>query len=62
MDDDRFDPQLRKALCRYEVISAYVAARPRRGQKKRMLEQLAAREWKDEHGEPLKVEAETLRS
>jgi transposase InsO family protein len=62
MDDDRIDPQLRKALCRYEAISAYVAARPKRGQKKEMLEQLAARPWQDEHGEPLKVEAETLRS
>lgn len=62
MDDAILDPQLKKAICRYEVISPYLAARPKRGQKKQLLEQLAARMWTDEKGEPLKVEAETIRS
>lgn len=60
--DDVLDPQLTKALCRYEVISTYIAARPKRGQKKKLLEQLATRQWTDEKGEPMKVEAETIRS
>lgn len=62
MDDNTLDPRLNKALCRYEVISGYIAAQPKRGQKKHFLEQLAARQWTDENGEPMKVEAETIRS
>jgi len=62
MNDEIFDPRQRKALCRYEAISAYVAARPKRGQRKKLLEQLAARQWTDERGEPMEVTAETLRS
>jgi transposase InsO family protein len=62
LDNDIVEPGLQKALCRYEVISPYIAARPKRGQKKELLKQLAEREWTDEKGEPMKVEAETIRS
>lgn len=60
MNGKVFDSRQRRALCRYEAISAYVAARPKRGQRKKMLEQLAARQWTDERGEPMEVRAETL--
>lgn len=51
-----------KALCRYQVISAYVALDPPRGQRRQLLEQLAARTWTDPDGEPWHVAAETIRS
>ena len=62
MKEENVDPRLKKALCRYEVISAYIAARPGRGQKGSLLRKLASKQWTDEKGEPMKVEAETLRS
>jgi transposase InsO family protein len=62
MDHDDRDLRLTKALRRYEVISGYIAAQPERGQKKKLLEQLAARQWTDERGEPMEVSAETIRS
>lgn len=62
MDEGILDPRLKKALCRYEVISSYIATQPKRGQRKKLLEDLAALQWTDERGEPMKVEAETIRS
>ncbi|MCP3986788.1 MAG: DDE-type integrase/transposase/recombinase [bacterium] len=61
MAEEIVDPRLKKALCRYEVISAYIAAQPGRGQKGPLLRQLAARTWTDEEGEPMAVKPETLR-
>ena len=62
MDHDDRDLRLERALRRYEVISPYIAAQPERGQKRKLLEQLAARRWTDERGEPMEVSAETIRS
>lgn len=60
MDDD-LDPRQATALARYQVISAFLAMEPRRGQRRQLLEQLAARTWTGADGEPLTVSAETLR-
>ena len=51
-----------KALLRYFVISAYLAADPPRGQKGAMLRQLASKVWRDEDGEAFTAEAETIRA
>ena len=51
-----------KALLRYFVISAYLAADPPRGQKGAMLRQLASKVWRDENGEAFTAEAETIRA
>lgn len=59
MDD--MEPRLAKAMVRYEVISAYRALEPRRGQRKKLLEQLAAKTWIGADGEPFQVAAETIR-
>lgn len=56
------DPRLAKALHRYQVISAYLAADLHRGQRGRTLAQLAARTWTDPDGEAVQYSAETLRS
>jgi putative transposase len=59
MDDH--DPITRKALFRYQVISAYLALDPPRGKRRLMLEQLAAKTWLLQSGEVLTVKAETIR-
>ena len=51
-----------KALLRYFVISAYLAADPPRGQKGAMLRQLASKVWHDENGEAFTAQAETIRA
>ena len=53
---------LAKALQRYFVISAYIAADPPRGQKGAMLRQLADKIWRDDNNEPFTVAAETIRA
>jgi transposase InsO family protein len=60
--DDDEDPRRAMALLRYQIISAYLALEPGRGQKRPLLEQLAARTWLDPIGQPLTVAAETIRS
>jgi transposase InsO family protein len=61
--DDEEDPRRQLALLRFQVISAYLALEPGRGQKRPLLEQLAARTWLvPTTGEPLTVAAETIRS
>jgi putative transposase len=61
--DDEEDPRRAMALLRYQVISAYLALEPGRGQKRPLLEQLAERTWLDPTtGQPLTVAAETIRS
>ena len=60
--DDFDDKQHAKALVRYQVISAYIAMDPPRGQRRAMLEHLASRTWTGPDGEPFQVAAETIRS
>ena len=59
--EERHDPDLDQALCRYEVISAYLALAPGRGQRGPLLQQLASRQWTGPAGEPVTVSAETIR-
>ena len=56
------DPGDERALFRYQVISAYLALDPPRGQRRVLLEQLAARSWTGPDGEPVTVAAETIRA
>ncbi len=56
------DWQQQLALCRYQIISPYIALDPPRGQRGKMLEELAAKSWTGPDGEPLRAAAETLRS
>lgn len=51
-----------KALVRYQVISAYLALEPKRGQRRAILDQLAARVWTDADGEKFQVAGETIRA
>jgi transposase InsO family protein len=55
------DESARKALQRYQVISAYLALDPPRGKRRQLLEQLAQKVWRTEAGEPFTVAAETIR-
>lgn len=55
------DPRMAQALCRYEVVGRYLALKPRRGTKRRLLEELAAQTWTGPDGEPFQVAAETIR-
>lgn len=59
-DDD--DPRLRYALFRYQVISAYLAMDPPRGQRGELRRRLAEKNWQGPEGEPVKIEAETIRT
>lgn len=60
MDHD--DPRYRKALCRYQAISAYLALDPPRGMRGELLRDFASRDWPGPDGEPLRFSAETLRA
>lgn len=51
-----------KALLRFQAISAYLALEPTRGQRRAVLEKLAARVWTGPDGEPRQYSAETIRS
>jgi transposase InsO family protein len=55
------DHELEKALLRYQIISAYLAMEPTRGQRGPLLEQLAKKTWVGRNGEPYVVTAETIR-
>jgi len=58
MDEDRIT---KKALFRYQIISAFLAADPPRGSRYKLLEQLAAKQWVLEDGRTLIVQPETIR-
>ncbi|MFQ5918368.1 MAG: DDE-type integrase/transposase/recombinase, partial [Candidatus Binatia bacterium] len=58
---DNHDPITQKALFRFQIISAYLAADPPRGKRGQMLEQLAAKSWMLQSGEIVTVKAETIR-
>jgi len=55
------DPRMALAVCRYEVVGRYLALKPRRGLKRKLLEELAGQAWTGPDGEPLRVSAETIR-
>ena len=59
MSDD--DTPLKRSIERYQVISAYLALEPPRGQRRQLLEQLANRTWTTEDGQSFQVAAETIR-
>jgi transposase InsO family protein len=61
MADDDDDPRRTLALARYQIISAYLALEPKRGQKGPLLEQLASRTWPGPGGSALQPAAETIR-
>jgi putative transposase len=58
---DSYDPITQKALFRFQVISAYLAANPPRGKRRKTLEHLAAKTWMLQSGEVVAVKAETIR-
>ena len=60
--EEHHDPDLDKALCRYEVISAYLALAPGRGQRGPLLRKLAERAWTGPDGKPVRIAAETIRA
>jgi transposase InsO family protein len=57
-DQDRIT---QKALLRFQIISAYLAADPPRGKRRQMIEHLAAKTWMLESGEVCVVKADTIR-
>lgn len=59
---ERVDEEQEKALLRYQIISAYLAMEPTRGQRGPLLAQLAKKTWVGRRGEPYVVSAETIRS
>ena len=59
---DIHDKRMKMALCRHEVLSQYLAMKPRRGLKKKLLEKLAQKTWTGPDGESFTVSAETIRA
>jgi len=55
------DSITQKALLRFQIISAYLAANPPRGKRRQMLDHLAAKTWFLESGEVFSVKPETIR-
>jgi len=60
--DDDSNRRQELALCRYQIISPYIALDPPHGRRRQVLEELAAKSWTRPDGAPLHVAAETLRS
>lgn len=61
MTDSVEEPRMAKALSRYEVIGRYLAMQPKRGQKRKLLEQLASQSWVGPDGESFQAAADTIR-
>ena len=55
------DPRMVKALCRHQVVSRYLALKPKRGVKKKLLEKLSKERWEGPDGTFFTVSAETIR-
>lgn len=55
------DPRMAMALCRYEIVGRYLAQKPKRGIKRKLLEELASEVWTGPDGEPYQVAADTIR-
>ena len=49
------------ALLRFQIVSAYLALEPRRGARRSLLEQLAARDWPTADGDTARFQPETIR-
>ena len=62
MHDDETGRRHQMALVRYQIISPYLALKPPRGKRRELLRHLASQPVTGPDGEPLKVEAETLRA
>jgi putative transposase len=62
MHDDETDRRQQMALVRYQIISPYLALKPPRGRRRELLRHLANQPATGPDGEPLCVQAETLRS
>lgn len=60
--DEQEDPRRALALARFQVISAYLAFDPPRGQRGPLRAQLAEKRWLGPDGEPMRVSAETIRA
>ena len=60
-DDDHDDRRQALALCRYQIISPYIALDPPRGQRGKVLAELAVKTWLRPDGAPFHVAAETIR-
>lgn len=58
---EEVDPRMAQALSRYEVVGRYLALKPRRGLKRKLLEKLAKETWSGPSGESYTVSAETIR-
>lgn len=56
------DPRMAKALCRHQVVSRYLALKPKRGVKKKLLEKLSKERWEGPDGTFFTVSAETIRA
>jgi len=61
MSETEQDPKMAKALSRYEVVGRYLAMQPKRGQRRKLLEQLANQNWLGPDGELFRVAADTIR-
>ena len=61
MPEDKMPLHRKKALVRYQVISAYLALDPPRGQRRQVLKQLAARTWTGADGETFTAAPDTIR-
>ena len=55
------DPRMAQALCRYEIVGRYLALKPKRGTKRKLLEELANQLWTGPDGEPFQAAADTIR-
>ena len=55
-------PPTDKALLRYQAISAYLALDPPRGQRRKVLQQLAQKSWTLPDGRPVSFAADTLKT
>lgn len=55
------DARMARALSRYEVVGQYLAMKPKRGMKRKLLEELSSQTWVGPDGEPYQVAAETIR-
>ncbi len=61
MSDDIHDGRLAKALARYQIISAYVADPPARGNKMAFIKHLSQKSWTGPDGEPMHPAPDTIR-
>ena len=61
MSETEQEPRMAKALSRYEVVGRYLAMQPKRGQRRKLLEQLANQNWVGPDGELFRAAADTIR-